>query len=161
MNRFQITADIDVTLWLGALSRAKKHVQNKIEYAKLDELFKSENVYLPTSDELKNQLMTLRGNIKREFIAYLRELIDESSFKIDDMVVYLPLSDKAFIAQFGTVSTFVNGEFEAMVETNVPKEDVYNIVESSFNMAMDDAKFGIENLDALGVACLDVREIGD
>lgn len=104
--------------------------------------------------------MTLRGNLKHEFIAYLRELIDESLFKIDDMVVYLPLSDETFIAQFGTVCTFVNGEFEAMVETNVPKEDVYNIVESSLNMAMDGARFGIENIDALGVACLDVRKIG-
>lgn len=160
MNRFQITADVDVTLWLGVLTKYK-HQSNKIEYTNIEELFKSENVCLPTRDELKNQLMTLGGNLKHEFIAYLRELIDESSFKIDDMVVYLPLSDETFIAQFGTVSTFVNGEFEAMVETNVPKEDVYNMVESSFNMAMDGAKFGIENLDALGTACLDVREIGD
>lgn len=159
MNRFQVTADIDVTVWLGVLTKYK-NPSNKIEYAKLDELFESENVYLPTRDELKNQLMTLRGNLKHEFIAYLRELIDESLFKIDDVVVYLPLSDETFIAQFGTVCTFVNGEFEAMVETNVPKEDVYNIVESSLNMAMDGAKFGIENIDALGVACLDVRKIG-
>lgn len=31
MNGFQITADIDVTLWLGALLHYK-HVPNKIEY---------------------------------------------------------------------------------------------------------------------------------
>lgn len=38
MNRFQITADIDVTLWLGTLLKYK-HSPNKIEYTKLDELF--------------------------------------------------------------------------------------------------------------------------
>lgn len=160
MNRFQITADVDVTLWLGVLTKYK-HQSNKIEYTNLEELFESENVYLPTRDELKIQLMKLRGNIKHEFIAYLRELTDESLFKIDDVVVYLPLSDEAFIAPFGTVSMFVNGTFDALIETDAPQEDVFDVVESALNMAIDSAGFGIENLDALGMACLDVREIGD
>lgn len=128
---------------------------------KLDELFKFENVYLPTRDELKIQLMKLRGNIKHEFIAYLRELTDEGLFKIDDVVVYLPLSDEAFIAQFGRVSTFVNGTFDAVVETSASQEDVFDVVERALNMAMDSENLRVENLDALGMACLDVREIGD
>lgn len=117
INRFQITADVDVILYLGVLTKHKRQ-SSKIEYVKLDELFKSENVYLPTRDELKIQLMKLRGNIKHEFIAYLRELTDESLFKIDNVAVCLPLSDEAFIAQFGRVSTFVNGTFDAVVETS-------------------------------------------
>lgn len=160
MNRFQITADVDVTLYLGVLTKHKRQ-SSKIEYVKLDELFKSENVYLPTRDELKIQLMKLRGNIKHEFIAYLRELTDESLFKIDDMVVYLPLSDEAFIAQFGRVSTFVNGTFDAVVETSASQKDVFDVVERALNMAMDSENPRVENLDALGMACLDVREIGD
>lgn len=160
MNRFQITADVDVTLWLGVLTKYKRQ-SNKTEYTNLEELFESENVYFPTRDELKNQLMKLCGNIKHEFIAYLRELTDESLFKIDDVVVYLPLSDEAFIAPFGTVSMFVNGTFDALIETDAPQEDVFDVVESALNMAIDSAGFGIENLDALGMACLDAREIGD
>lgn len=35
MNRYQITADIDVTLWLGTLLHYK-HVPSKIEYINLD-----------------------------------------------------------------------------------------------------------------------------
>lgn len=160
MNRFQITADVDVTLWLGVLTKYKRQ-SSKIEYVKLDELFKSENVYLPTRDELKIQLMKLRGNIKHEFIAYLRELTDESLFKIDDVVVYLPLSDEAFIAPFGTVSMFVNGTFDTVVETSASQEDVFDVVERALNMAMDSENLRVENLDAIGMACLDVRKIGN
>lgn len=104
--------------------------------------------------------MKLRGNIKHEFLAYLRELTDESLFKIDNVVIYLPLSDEAFIAPFGTVSTFVNGTFDAVVETSTSQEDVFDVVESALNMAINSANFDAENLDALGRACLDVRKIG-
>lgn len=159
MNRFQITADVDVTLWLGVLTKYRRQ-SNKIEYANLEELFKSENAYLPTRDELKNQLTKLRGNIKNELLAYLRKLTDESLFKIDNAVIYLPLSDEAFIAPFGTVSTFVNGTFDALIETDATQEDVFDVVESALNMAINSANFDVENLDARGMACLDVRKIG-
>ncbi len=160
MNRYQITADIDVTLWLGALLHYK-HVPSKIEYISLEELFESENVYFPTRDELQNQLKTVTKNLEYEFLAYLRELTDKSLFKIDNVVVYLPLSEEAFIAQFGRVSTFVNGTFDAVVETSASQEDVFDVVERALNMAMDSENLRVENLDVLSMACLDVREIGD
>lgn len=160
MNRYQITADIDVTLWLGTLLHYK-HVPSKIEYINLEELFESENVYFPTRDELQNQLKTVTKNLEYEFLAYLRELTDKSLFKIDNVVVYLPLSEEAFIAQFSRVSTFVNGTFDAVVETSASQEDVFDVVERALNMAMDSENLRVENLDALSMACLDVREIGD
>lgn len=160
MNRFQITADIDVTLWLGVLLHYK-HVPSKIEYINLEELFESENVYFPTRDELQNQLKTVTKNLEYEFLAYLRELTDKSLFKINNVVVYLPLSEEAFITQFGRVSTFVNGTFDAVVETSASQEDVFDVVERALNMAMDGENLRVENLDALSMACLDVREIGD
>lgn len=160
MNRFQITADIDVTLWLGALLHYK-HVPNKIEYINLEKLFESENVYFPTRDELKNQLRTVTKNLEYEFLAYLRELTDKGLFKIDNVAVCLPLSDEAFIAQFGRVSTFVNGTFDTVVETSASQEDVFDVVERALNMAMDSENLRVENLDALSMACLDIREIGD
>lgn len=159
MNRFQITADVDVTLYLGVLTKHKRQ-SSKIEYVKLDELFKSENVYLPTRDELKNQLRTVTKNLKYEFLAYLRELTDKSLFKIDDVALYLPLGDEAFIAQFGRVSTFVNGTFDAVVETSASQEDVFDVVERALNMAMDGENLRVENLDAVGMACLDVKQVG-
>lgn len=39
MNRFQITADIDVALLLGTLTE-HQHGANKVKYAKLEELLK-------------------------------------------------------------------------------------------------------------------------
>lgn len=160
MNRFQVTADVDVTLWLGVLTKYKRQ-SNKIEYTNLEELFESENVYFPTRDELKNQLRTVTKNLEYEFLAYLRELTDKSLFKIDNAAVYLPLSDEAFIAQFGRVSTFVNGTFDAVVETSASQEDVFDVVERALNMAMDSENLRVENLDAIGMACLDVRKIGN
>lgn len=160
MNRYQITADIDVTLWLGTLLHYK-HVPSKIEYINLEELFESENVYFPTRDELQNQLKTVTKNLEHEFLVYLRELTDKSLFKIDNVVVYLPLSEEAFIAQFGRVSTFVNGTFDAVVETSASQEDVFDVVERALNMAMDSENLRVENLDALSMACLDIREIGN
>lgn len=159
MNRYQITADIDVTLWLGTLLHYK-HVPSKIEYINLEELFESENVYFPTRDELQNQLKTVTKNLEYEFLAYLRELTDKSLFKIDNVVVYLPLSEEAFIAQFGRVSTFVNGTFDAVVETSASQEDVFDVVERALNMAMDSENLRVENLDALSMACLDVKQVG-
>lgn len=149
-----------MTLWLGTLLHYK-HVPSKIEYINLEELFESENVYFPTRDELQNQLKTVTKNLEYEFLAYLRELTDKSLFKIDNVVVYLPLSEEAFIAQFGRVSTFVNGTFDAVVETSASQEDVFDVVERALNMAMDSENLRVENLDALSMACLDVREIGD
>lgn len=112
-----------MALWLGTLLH-HKHVPNKIEYLNLEELFESENIYFPTRDELKNQLRTVTKNLEYEFLAYLRELTDKSLFKIDNAAVCLPLSDEAFIAQFGRVSTFVNGTFDTVVETSASQEDV-------------------------------------
>lgn len=45
MNRFQITADIDVTLWLGTLDNFQ-YAPMDIGYAKLEPLFDSEDIYL-------------------------------------------------------------------------------------------------------------------
>ena len=59
------------------------------------------------------------------------------------------------------MSTFVNGTFDAVVETSASQEDVFDVVERALNMAMDGENLRVENLDALGMACLDVREIGD
>lgn len=56
MNRFQITADIDVALLLGALTE-HQYRQSNIEYAKLEELFESEHIYFPSRYELDIEQM--------------------------------------------------------------------------------------------------------
>lgn len=160
MNRYQITADIDMTLWLGTLLHYK-HVPSKIEYINLEELFESENVYFPTRDELQNQLKTVTKNLEYEFLAYLRELTDKSLFKIDTVAVYLPLGNNAFIATHGTANSFVDGEFEAIVEANVSKEDVDDIVGGALDRALDAVYQSSDYLSACGAVCLDVQKIRD
>lgn len=65
------------------------------------------------------------------------------------------------MSQFGTVSVFVNGEFEAVVETNVSKNDLRDVVHDALNMAIDDIYTSVDNLDSCAANCLDVCEIGD
>ena len=160
MNRFQITADVDVTLWLGVLTKYKRQ-SNKIEYTNLEELFESENVYFPTRDELKNQLRTVTKNLEYEFLAYLRELTDKSLFKIDNVAVCLPLSDEAFISKHGTASVFVNGTFEVVMDMNVSTECIRDIVGGALDRALDAVYQSSDYLSACDRACLDVQKIGD
>ena len=160
MNRYQITADIDATLWLGTLLHYK-HVPSKIEYAKLEELFQSENSYLPTCYELEEQLMKLTGNIKHEVVAYLREHAGVEKFGMYILKVYLPLDYEARVSQFGVVSTCVNGEFETIVEMNASKEEVFDIFYNVLSAATNRAGLDIENLDACIAACLEVQKIWD
>lgn len=160
MNRFQITSDIDATLWLGTLLHYK-HVPNKIKYANLEELFESENIWLPTYYELEDQLTELTRNIKHEIKAYLHEHAGVEKFGMYILKVYLPLDDEFRVSQFGVVSTFVNGEFETVVDINASKEEVYDIFYDVLSAATNRAGLGIENLDACNAVCLDVRKIGD
>lgn len=160
MSRYQITADIDVTLWLGALLHYK-HVPNKIEYINLEKLFESENVYFPTRDELEKQLLRLSKDIKKEFKLYLREIADERKFGTYILDVQLPLGNEAFISKHGTASVFVNGTFEVVMDMNVSKEDVGEIVGAALDRAVDAVYQSSDYLSACDAVCLDVQEIGN
>ena len=160
MNRYQITADIDVTLWLGALLHYK-HVPNKIEYINLEELFESENVYFPTRDELEKQLLRLSKDIKKEFKLYLREIADERKFGTYILDVQLPLGNEAFISKHGTASVFVNGTFEVVMDMNVSTECIRDIVGGALDRALDAVYQSSDYLSACGAVCLDVQEIGN
>lgn len=52
MNRFQITADIDATAWLGVLEDFQYAPMN-IDYEKLKEFFELGGTYIPSRDELE------------------------------------------------------------------------------------------------------------
>lgn len=164
MNRFQITADVDVTLWLGVLTKYKRQ-SNKIEYTNLEELFESENVYFPTRDELKNQLRTVTKNLEYEFLAYLRELTDKSLFKIDNAAVYLPLSDEAGtndIIVFKNGCVWVSRHFRAYVVGQNPKlskEELNKKIEQELLKHFDKEVAGIspEFIHTTVVPGLDVR----
>lgn len=160
MNRFQITADIDVILWLGTLLHYK-HIPNKIKYTDLEELFDSENIYLPSCYELEEQLTRLAGNIKHEVVAYLHEHANVEKFGMYILKIHLPLDYTARVSQFGVVSTCVNGEFETVVEMNASEEEVFDIFYDVLSAATKRAGLGIENLDACNAVCLDVRKIWD
>lgn len=152
--------DVDVTLWLGVLTKYKRQ-SNKIEYTNLEELFESENVYFPTRDELEKQLLRLSKDIKKEFKLYLRETADERKFGVYILDVQLPLGNKAFIAQHGTASVFVNGTFEVVMDMNVSTEDIRDIVDGALDRALDAVYQSSDYLSACDRACLDVQKIGD
>lgn len=52
MNRFQITADIDATVWLGVLEDFQYAPMN-IDYEKLKEFFELGGIYIPSHNELE------------------------------------------------------------------------------------------------------------
>lgn len=160
MNRFQITADIDATVWLGVLEDFQYAPMN-IDYEKLKEFFELGGIYIPSRDELEKQLATLSKDIKKEFNLYLREIADEHKFGVYILDVQLPLGNEAFIATHGTANSFVDGEFEAVVEANVSKEDVGDIVGGALDRALDAVYQSSDYLSACDRACLDVQKIGD
>lgn len=160
MNRFQITADIDATVWLGVLEDFQ-YAPMKIDYEKLKEFFELGGIYIPSRNELEKQLATLSKDIKKEFNLYLREIADEHKFWVYILDVQLPLGNEAFIATHGTANSFVDGEFEAVVEANVSKEDVGDIVGGALDRALDAVYQSSDYLSACDRACLDVQKIGD
>lgn len=160
MNRYQITADIDVTLWLGTLLHYKD-VPSKIKYVELEPLFDSEDIYLPSRDELEKQLLKLSKDIKKEFKLYLREIADERKFGMYILDVQLPLGSEAFIAKHGTANVFVNGTFEVVMDMNVSKEAVGEIVGAALDRAVDAVYQSSDYLSACDAVCLDVQEIGN
>lgn len=58
MNRFQITADIDATVWLGVIEDFQ-YAPRKIDYKKLKEFFEFGGIYIPSRNELEQQLAIL------------------------------------------------------------------------------------------------------
>ena len=160
MNRFQITADIDATVWLGVLEDFQ-YAPMKIDYEKLKELFELGGIYIPSHNELEQQLATLSKDIKKEFKFYLREIADERKFGMYILDVQLPLGNDAFISKHGTASVFVNGTFEVVIDMNVSTECVRDIVSGALDRALDAVYQSSDYLSACGAVCLDVQEIGN
>ena len=160
MNRFQITADIDATVWLGVLEDFQYAPMN-IDYEKLKEFFELGGTYIPSRDELEKQLLRLSKDIKKEFKLYLREIADERKFGMYILDVQLPLGNKAFISKHGTASVFVNGTFEVVMDMNVSTECIRDIVGGALDRALDAVYQSSDYLSACDRACLDVQKIGD
>ena len=160
MNRFQITADIDATAWLGVLEDFQYAPMN-IDYEKLKEFFELGGTYIPSRDELEKQLLRLSKDIKKEFKLYLREIADERKFGMYILDVQLPLGNEAFISKHGTASVFVNGTFEVVMEMNVSTECIRDIVGGALDRALDAVYQSSDYLSACDRACLDVQKIGD
>lgn len=160
MNRFQITADIDATVWLGVLEDFQ-YAPMKIDYKKLKEFFELGGIYIPSHNELENQLVALSHDIKKEFKLYLREIADERKFGMYILDVQLPLGNEAFISKHGTASVFVNGTFEVVMDMNVSTECIRDIVGGALDRALDAVYQSSDYLSACDRVCLDVQKIGD
>lgn len=160
MNRFQITADIDVTVWLGVIEDFQ-HSSTNIDYVKLREFFELGGIYIASRNELEQQLAALSKDIKKEFKLYLREIADERKFGMYILDVQLPLGNEAFISKHGTANMFVNGTFEVVMDMNVSTECIRDIVGGALDRALDAVYQSSDYLSACDRACLDVQKIGD
>lgn len=160
MNKFSINADIDATVWLGVLEDFQYAPMN-IDYEKLKEFFELGGIYIPSHNELENQLVALSHDIRKEFMHHLCIIADEQVFRIDTVAVYLPLDNKAFISKHGTASVFVNGTFEVVMDMNVSTECIRDIVGGALDRALDAVYQSSDYLSACDRACLDVQKIGD
>lgn len=82
----------------------------------------------PSNDDFPVKTLITKDEFADKYAQDCTNLLDEQVFRIDTVAVYLPLGNNAFIATHGTANSFVDGEFEAIVEANVSKEDVGDIV---------------------------------
>lgn len=115
----------------------------------------------PSNDDFPVKTLITRDEFADKYAQDCTNLLDEQVFRIDTVAVYLPLNNNAFIATHGTANSFVDGEFEAIVEANVSKEDVGDIVGGALDRALDAVYQSSDYLSACGAVCLDVQEIGD
>lgn len=90
----------------------------------------------------------------------MHEYTDGARFGMYILKVHLPLNDKVSISDSGSARTFINGEFEVILEMNVSKEEIHDIFEDVLISTANRAGLGVEYLDMLYTSCLDVREIG-
>lgn len=110
MNRFQITADIDVTVLIGKFAHSAP-LLGIVTYNELQKLFEVDEQYFQISSQLKFELATLKEGIKMEFMANLYADDNPSSFELDAFEVILPMD--------GTANIYENGEATARRWQNV------------------------------------------
>lgn len=129
MNRYQITADIDATVWLGVLEDFQYALTN-IDYAKLSEIFEFGGIHIPSRNELGQQLATLSKDIKKEFKLYLREIADISvtTFYYRDKVFVDPRSLKVYMVVYICVSIEVTLDNEKSID----REKLFKLIENRY-----------------------------
>ena len=160
MNRFQITADIDVTVLVGKFTHGTPPL-GRVTYNELQKLFEVDGQYFPISSPLKLELSTLKEGIGMEFMANLYEDGNPSNFELDAFEVILPMDGTANIYENGEATAVSRGFFKAVVEVTGLIDDVSKTVGRALDGALSDV---YQHCNCLADWCrysIEICEIGN
>lgn len=160
MSRYQITADIDVTVLIGKFAHSAP-LLGRVTYNKLQKLFEGDGQYFPISSPLKLELSALKEGIAMEFMANLYEDGNPSNFKLSAFEVILPIDGTANIYESGEVTAVSRGFFEAVVEVTGLIDDVSRTVSHALDGALSDVYHHCGCLTDWCRYSVEIREIGD
>lgn len=97
MNRFQITAEIATTVWLGTAENYK-YKPNRVHFRDIYKIDDAE-IYATSYEEFEKRLTPFAWEIKKEFLKYLFECADGKKFNVQSADTSLPLLWKTSYTQ--------------------------------------------------------------
>lgn len=89
MNRFQITAEIATTVWLGTAENYK-YKPNRVHFRDIYKIDDAK-IYATSYEEFEKRLTPFTWEIKKEFLKYLFECADGKKFNVQSADISLPL----------------------------------------------------------------------
>ena len=159
MNRFQITAEIATTVWLGTTENYK-YKPNRVHFRDIYKIDDTK-IYATSYEEFEKRLTSFAWEIKKEFLRYLFECADGEKFNVQSVDVSLPLGSTVYITALGDLETYSVGSFEAIVELEGANEYANKFIKDALNTALDVVSASVHDFIAFHTSYLDVCEIGD
>lgn len=159
MNRFQITAEIATTVWLGT-AESYKYKPNRVHFHDIYKIDDAE-IYATSYEEFEKRLTPFTWEIKKEFLRYLFECADGEKFNVQSVDVSLPLGSTAYITELSNLETYSVGSFDAVVELEGSSDYANKFIKDALNTTLDVVSKSVHDFISFRVSYLDVREIGE
>lgn len=159
MNRFQITAEIATTVWLGTAENYK-YKPNRVHFRDIYKIDDAE-IYATSYEEFEKRLTPFTWEIKKEFLKYLFECADGKKFNVQSVDVSLPLGSTVYITALGNLETYSVGSFEAIVELEGANEYANKFIKDALNTTLDVVSKSVHDFISFHTSYLDVCEIGE
>lgn len=157
MNRFQITAEIATTVWLGT-AESYKYKPNRVHFRDIYKIDDAE-IYATSYEEFEKRLTPFAWEIKKEFLRYLFECADGEKFNVQSVDVSLPLGSTVYITALGNLETYSVGSFDAVVELEGSNDYANKFIKDALNTTLDVVSKSIHDFISFRVSYLNVREI--
>ena len=159
MNRFQITAEIATTVWLGTAENYK-YKPNRVHFCDIYKIDDAE-IYAISYEEFEKRLTPFTWEIKKEFLKYLFECADREKFNVQSADIAIPLGSTAYITELGNLETYSVGSFDAVVELEGSNDYANKFIKDALNTTLDVVSKSVHDFISFRVSYLDVREIGE